>query len=105
MAYRIELVEDAKADLLALRKTDRVKVLDRIEQHLRRQPTFQSRSRIKALRPGTFPPFRLRVDEFRVYYDVDESEKFIIVYGILAKSQSEAWLAQHTKRHQKGEKP
>ena len=103
MAYRIEFVDAAKADLRALRKTDRVKVLDRIEQHLRHRPTFQSKSRIKSLRPATFPPFRLRVDEFRVYYDVDQSQEMVVIFGIVAKSESEAWLAQSTKRHQKGE--
>jgi hypothetical protein len=27
------------------------------------------------MRPGTFPPYRLRVDEFRVYYDVNEAQR------------------------------
>jgi len=103
MAYRIEFVSAAKADLLALCKTDRVKVLDRIEQHLRHRPTFQSKSRIKSLRPGTFPPLRLRVDEFRVYYDVNEPEKLVMIFGVVAKSRSEAWLTESTKLHREGE--
>jgi mRNA interferase RelE/StbE len=69
MAFRIELVDDAQADLRRLRAVDRAKVLDRIEKHLTDQPTAQSRSRVKRLRAGTYPPYRLRVDEIRVYYD------------------------------------
>ncbi len=38
MPYRIEFVNAAKTDLRALRKSDRVKVLDRIETHLTHEP-------------------------------------------------------------------
>jgi mRNA interferase RelE/StbE len=69
MAFRIELVDDAQADLRRLRAVDRAKVLDRIEKHLTDQPTAQSRSRVKRLRAGTYPPYRLRVDDIRVHYD------------------------------------
>lgn len=103
MAYRIEFVASAKADLLALRKSDQVKVLDRVEAHLAYQPTLRSKSRIKTLRPGTFPPYRLRVDELRVYYDVIESERLVVVYGVMPKAKSEEWLRRSTMNHQKGE--
>lgn len=94
MPYEIEFVREAKKDLRRFRKTDQVKVLDRIEMHLRHDPVHQSRSRIKRLRGDLFPPFRLRVDEFRVYYDVDETVNKVIIYGIVSKKDSEAWLAQ-----------
>lgn len=103
MPCRIEFVNAAKADLRALRKRDQVKVLDKIETHLTHRPTLQSRSRIKSLRPGTFPPFRLRVDEYRVYYDVNESEQLVIIYGVVPKAQSTAWLSRSTEGHRKGE--
>jgi mRNA-degrading endonuclease RelE of RelBE toxin-antitoxin system len=105
MSYRIEFADAAKDDLRALRKSDGVKILDRIETHLSQQPTRQSKSRIKQLRPGTFPPYRLRVDEFRVYYDVEESKRLVIVYGIVLKAQSAAWLNRATEEHRKGEGP
>ena|SRR2546426_3684847 len=104
MPYQIEFVNAAKTDLQALRKSDQVKVLDRIEMHLTHQPKSQSKSRIKPLRPGTFPPYRLRVDEFRVYYDVNESERLVVIYGIVRKAESAAWLSQSTKGYRKGEK-
>ena len=105
MAFRIELVAAAKADLGRLRGADRAKALDRIEMHLTHQPTGQSRSRIKRLRPGTYPPYRLRVDDIRVYYDVDETRQLVIVLGIVAKSASAAWLAGASARLAKGENP
>lgn len=92
MTFRIQLVEAAKADLRRLRGADRAKVLDRIETHLTYEPTMQSRSRIKRLRPGTYPPYRLRVGDIRVYYDVDEARHLVVVLGIVSKSESTAWL-------------
>ncbi len=105
MSYRIEFVSAATNDLRALRKSDRVKVLHRIERHLGHQPTRQSKSRIKALRPGTYPPYRLRVDEFRVYYDVKEPERLVIVFGVVLKTRSAAWLTQSTTERWKGDEP
>jgi mRNA-degrading endonuclease RelE of RelBE toxin-antitoxin system len=101
--YRIEFVESAKYDLRALRKSDRVKVLDKVETHLTYKPALQSRSRIKMLRLGTFPPFRLRVDEFRIYYDVIESEQLVVILGVVPKADSAEWLRRSTEAHRKGE--
>lgn len=71
MPFAIEFEQDAWQELRAFRKGDQVKVLKAIEAHLTYEPTRQSKSRIKQLRAGTKPPYRLRVDEFRVFYDVD----------------------------------
>lgn len=96
MPYEIRFVSSAREDLRRLRKTDQVKVLDRIERHLVYEPSRQSKSRIKRLRGKFYPPFRLRVDEFRVYYDVDEAANKVIIYGVIRKEDAEAWLAQNT---------
>jgi mRNA-degrading endonuclease RelE of RelBE toxin-antitoxin system len=103
MPYRIEFVGGAKADLRRLRRTDRVKVLDRIERHLTHQPELQGKSRIKRLRPGTFPPYRLRVEKFRVYYDVDEQIRRVVILGIVPKAESAAWLDQVARGRRRGE--
>jgi mRNA-degrading endonuclease RelE of RelBE toxin-antitoxin system len=103
MPFEIELVRGAKEDLKRLRKTDQVKILDRIEKQLSHEPTRQSRSRIKRLGGAVLPPFRLRVDEFRVYYDVDEAERKIVIYGAIRKTDSEMWLARSAGRRRKHE--
>ena len=97
------MVDDAKDDLRRLRAVDRASVLDRIERHLTDQPMAQSRSRIKRLRAGTYPPYRLRVDDIRVYYDVDEAKHLVIVLGIVPKDESAAWLAGPTTRRGTGD--
>ena len=50
MRYEIELTEDSKRDILALRSFERRTVLEAIERHLCHEPTKESQSRIKRLR-------------------------------------------------------
>ena len=51
-----------------------------------------SKSRIKRLREVTSPEYRLRVDEWRVFYDVVENEVWI--RGVVKKPDTAAWLSQ-----------
>jgi len=50
------------------------------------------------MRSGTQPPYRLRVDAFRVYYDVLAEAMFVIIYGIVDKEQSLSWLDTFAKK-------
>ena len=104
MPYIIDFEADALDDLKALRKGERVKVLKAIEEHLTYEPTRQSKSRIKRLRPGGQPPYRLRVDTLRVYYDVQTDSKSVTIYGIVDKGRSLEWLAAFAQKHAGKEK-
>ena len=64
-----------------------------IETHLRHQPRKGSKTRIKRLRGLRQPEYRLRVDDFRVFYDVAEPEVHIL--AVVAKHLTYAWLEQH----------
>jgi mRNA-degrading endonuclease RelE of RelBE toxin-antitoxin system len=68
-------------------------VRDALEKHLRHEPRSTSRSSIKRLRGLGRPQYRLRVDEVRIFYDV--SGTTVEVLAIVAKSEAQAWLAQH----------
>jgi len=70
-AYEIQYATEAANDVRGLRAFDRRAVLDAIELHLRHAPTLESRSRIKRMTQPFWSQYRLRSDEFRVYYDVD----------------------------------
>jgi mRNA interferase RelE/StbE len=98
VAYAIDFEPDALKELKTLRKADQVKVLEAIQLHLTHEPTRQSKSRIKHMRPGTQPPYRLRVDEFRVYYDVLVEPLLVIIYGVVDKEHSRAWLDIFAKK-------
>jgi mRNA-degrading endonuclease RelE of RelBE toxin-antitoxin system len=91
MRYQIVVAPSAVQELTALRAQVRGAVRDAIERHLRHEPTKVSKSRIKRLRGLDRPQFRLRVDEVRVFYDVQEGT--FQVLAIIPKSQADAWLA------------
>jgi mRNA-degrading endonuclease RelE of RelBE toxin-antitoxin system len=90
MAYEIILAPSAIRELDALRADVRGRVRDAIEVHLRHEPTKVSKSRIKRLRGLDRPQYRLRVDEVRVFYDVEQET--VQVLAIVSKAQAEAWL-------------
>jgi len=53
-----------------LRKYDGAQVADGMEKHLGTQPMKESKSRIKRLKGITDPDYRLRVGNYRVFYNV-----------------------------------
>ena len=92
MRYEITFAPEALEDLKRAPKTDAKAVLDGIERHLRHAPELLSRSRIKRLRALHSPRYRLRVDEWRVFYDVEERDVWI--RGVVRKPDASAWLEQ-----------
>ena len=96
MRYEFVLDPMAVDDLRRLDANTRTRVRAALEVHLRHEPTNVSRSRIKRLRNLDHPEYRLRVDEFRVLYDV--SEDTVTIYGIMLKTQVENWLVTHGVR-------
>ena len=93
MAYEIILAPEAIQDLQRLRAVDRSGITTAIETHLRHQPRKESKTRIKRLRGLRQPEYRLRVDDFRVYYDVAESEVYIL--AVVTKHLTYEWLEKH----------
>lgn len=94
MRYQIVLVPAAAEVFKRLSAHWRATVRDALERHLRREPTKVSRSRIKRLRGLTRPQCRLRIDDIRVFYDVQENE--IQVLAIVTKAEAQAWLDQES---------
>jgi len=60
-----------------------VAILDAAETHLRHEPERVSRSPIKRLRGNQQSTYRLRIDEYRVFYDVLEGQ--VIVNAVFHK--------------------
>jgi mRNA interferase RelE/StbE len=87
-AFAIIFAEEALADIRSLRAFDQRKVVEGIETHLASDPTAVSRSRIKAMNQPFWSQYRLRVDDFRIYYDVDEPAHRIDVLRVLRKTNT-----------------
>ncbi len=93
MTYEIRVTENAREDLMALNARWRAAVRDAMELHLRHQPAKESKSRIKRLRGLRQPQYRLRVEDVRVYYDIEGDH--VNVLGVVPKSRSEEWLTRY----------
>ena len=87
-AYTIILKRSAITDLDALRKYDATRIADAMERHLQRNPTRESKSRIKRLRGVRNPDYRLRVGDYRVFYMVDEHARRVDVLRVMHKDQT-----------------
>lgn len=90
MPYEIRYSREAIDQLKALRTFDRTAILDQIEQVLGVNPTTESKARIKRLREPAPTEYRLRVGEFRVFYDVDQDT--VLVIQVLSKQDSLEYL-------------
>jgi mRNA interferase RelE/StbE len=97
MRYEILLAPEAVEDLKGLRANDRAKVRDAVERHLRHEPRKESRSRIKRLKGLTRPQVRLRVDEFRVFYDVTGTE--VEILAVVDKQGVQVWLEKLKRKN------
>lgn len=90
MRYEIRYSEEALQQLRQVRAFEQVAILDQIEQVLGVNPTLESKARVKRLRPPAATAYRLRVGDFRVFYDVEGAVVQII--QILSKAQAIRYL-------------
>ena len=95
MAFDIQFDEDALDDLRSFPKHLQTTILDAISEHLSHQPDLVSKSRIKRLRDYFRPQYRLRLDEIRVFYDIDSESQTVMISAIVAKSKSQQWLTDN----------
>jgi mRNA-degrading endonuclease RelE of RelBE toxin-antitoxin system len=93
MRFEIILTRTAQTHYRALSARRRAVMKTELERHLRHEPTKTSRSRIKKLRTMAHPEYRLRVDEYRIFYDVVDAK--VIVLAIVPKVGVGEWLDEH----------
>lgn len=88
--FEVILAPSAIVSFRALPARVRATVRDAMERHLRHEPTRTSKSRIKRLRGMSRPQYRLRVDDIRVFYDINEAT--VEVLAIVSKAEAQGWL-------------
>jgi mRNA-degrading endonuclease RelE of RelBE toxin-antitoxin system len=79
--YEINYTVEAKEDLKSFRKFEQQFLADEIEGRLRFEPAVPARNR-KKLRPNDLAEWELRIDRFRVFYDVQDVVKIVKVVAI-----------------------
>ena len=90
MPYDVKYSDEAVGQLKKLPAFDRVAILDQIEQVLTVNPTFESKARVKLLRQPAPTQYRLRVRDYRIFYDVDQQSVYIV--QVLSKPEAIAYL-------------
>ena len=78
MAFEIEFTRTAADHVRAYRKFEQQIILDTIEEQLRHEPTTETRNK-KQLGENELSDWELRVQDFRMFYDVIAEEDHQIV--------------------------
>ncbi|MBI4583802.1 MAG: type II toxin-antitoxin system RelE/ParE family toxin [Planctomycetes bacterium] len=93
--YQIEISDGALDELAALRAFDENRVLEAIEKQLSHEPNVETRNR--KILVGVTPPFEavlpvweLRVEQYRVFYDVSDENKKVYVRSVREKPPHKA---------------
>lgn len=92
MRFEIVFAPEAARRFKALRAYHRAALAEALETHLRHEPAKVSKSRIKRLRGLSRPQYRLRINEFRIFYDIVGQEVQILT--IVSKDEAKAWLGE-----------
>src|SRR5438309_8523674 len=72
MRFDIVFTTEALEDLRLFRKGERTRIIEALEDQLSHEPNRETRNR-KRLRPNQTAEWVIRVDRFRVFYDIEES--------------------------------
>src|SRR5947209_10596748 len=89
MPYELRYSPEAVEDLKRLRPYDRAAVVSQIESVLAVNPALESRARVKKLGEPAPTQYRLRVGDFRIFYDVEQEQVNII--RILSKAAAQVY--------------
>jgi mRNA-degrading endonuclease RelE of RelBE toxin-antitoxin system len=79
--YEIEVTPEAIGDSRMLKKRERQIVIREVEEQLRYEPTQETRNR-KRLHPNQLAEWELRLERYRVFYDVDNAIGIVKVVAV-----------------------
>jgi mRNA-degrading endonuclease RelE of RelBE toxin-antitoxin system len=90
MPYSIEVTGVADNDLQGIKRYYRQQIIDAIKQQLAHEPTVETKNKkmLVEYQPDFEyepPVWRLRVGEYRVFYDVNEGEMKVVVRAVRHK--------------------
>ena len=87
----VDFTEDAIGDLHWLRKHEQGMVVDAIEQQLVHEPLIETRNR-KPLRPNDLFQWELRAGRFRVFFDVADEDRVVLVKAVGWKEHNKLFI-------------
>ena len=93
--FKIIFTPEAIRQLKKLKRYHAATILDAIEKHLSEEPERTGKTSIKRLRGQQEATFRLRVQDYRIFYDVSEDK--VEITQILHKSETTAFYREETE--------
>jgi mRNA-degrading endonuclease RelE of RelBE toxin-antitoxin system len=78
LLFDIEYSPDTVRHLRALTARQRTIVFDTVDEQLSHEPAVETRNR-KPMRPNPVAPWELRIGDLRVYYEVEESPRPLVL--------------------------
>lgn len=79
--FDIEFTPEADSNIDGFSKNDQKRLLDHIGEQLTHEPGGATSNR-KRLRPNELAEWELRLDRFRVFYDIDGEKQMVTVVAI-----------------------
>lgn len=94
MAFDVEITDLALGHLKGIRRYERRRIVDTIYEQLEHQPLLATRNRkpLKGVVPDfehVSPVWELRIGDYRVFYDVDETARITFVRAVLPKEHGQ----------------
>jgi mRNA-degrading endonuclease RelE of RelBE toxin-antitoxin system len=89
--FKIEFTKKALKDMRSFKKFEQTLIVDETEKNLLWEPTKQVRNR-KPLRPNDLAKWELRIDKYRVFYDVDEHSEIVKVKAVGWKEHDKLYI-------------
>lgn len=89
--FTIDFTVDAIDDLQIFRKFERQRIFTAIEEQLTYQPSIETRNR-KPLDPNELAAWELRVDPFRIFYDVDHASAVVTIIAVGKKEGNRLYI-------------
>ncbi len=91
MAYEITITAEAEDDLAIFRAIDRKRISEAIVIQLTHQAEVESRHR-KRLRENPIASWELRVENFRIFYNVDGETVTVVIVGVGQKRHNRLYF-------------
>ena len=79
--FELEITHSAYGDLSHFKKFEQRLIVDEIEKQLLAESLALTRNK-KSLRPNDLSEWELRIDKYRVFYDVDVKRRIVTVKAV-----------------------
>jgi mRNA-degrading endonuclease RelE of RelBE toxin-antitoxin system len=89
--FQINFTSESLEDLQSFRAYEQRQIVQVISEQLQYQPTQATRNR-KRLSPNNVAEWELRIDNFRVFYDVDEVVSIVKIEAIGYKEGNKLYI-------------